>query len=115
LTQGYGKLSKNDIERFKKIFLKIKHMEIQVLEKEKNKIKFKVIGEDDTFCNILKKELWNDSDTEIAAYRIEHSIIDHPIFIFHSKKDVIKALNEAIDRIKKKNKEFLDAFKDAIK
>ncbi len=90
-------------------------MEIQILEKDKNKIKFKVIGENDTFCNALKKELWNDSDTEIAAYRTEHSLTDSPIFVFHSKKDALKALNNAIDEIKKKNKAFLDKFKDAVK
>lgn len=90
-------------------------MEIEILEKDKNKIKFKIKGEDNTFCNVLKEELWNDPDTEIAAYRIEHSLIDEIIFVFHSKKDVIKALNEAIDSIKKKNKAFFDAFKDAIK
>ena len=90
-------------------------MEIQVLEKEKNKVKFKVVGEDDTFCNILKNELWSDEDTEIAAYRTEHSIIDSPIFVFHSKKDAIKALNEAVDSVRKKNKAFLDKFKDTVK
>lgn len=90
-------------------------MEIQVLEKEKNKVKFKIIGEDDTFCNILKKELWNDEDTEIAAYRTEHSLTDSPVFVFHSKKDVIKALNEAVESLRKKNKTFLDEFKAAVK
>lgn len=90
-------------------------MELEILQKEKNKIKFKVVGEDDTFCNLLKKELWSDENTEIAAYEIPHSLVSSPIFTFHSKKDVIKALNDAIESIKKKNKEFIEEFKDAIK
>ena len=90
-------------------------MEIQILEKDKNKVKFKVVGENDTFCNILKKELWNDPDTEIAAYKIEHSLVGGPIFILHSKKDAVKALNEAVESLRKKNKTFLDKFKEAVK
>jgi len=90
-------------------------MEIEILEKEKNKIKFKIAGEDDTFCNIVKKELWNDPDTEIAAYTIPHSLVDSIIFTFHSKKDAMKALNDAVEGLKKKNKAFLDEIKSALK
>ena len=88
-------------------------MEIEILESDKNRLKFKIKGEDDTFCNILRKELWGDKDTEMAGYHIEHSLKDDIVFIFHSKKDVLKALNTAIDNIKKKNKEFLNAFDKA--
>ena len=85
-------------------------MELEILEKDKNKIKFKIKGEDDTFCNMLRKELWEDKDTEIAGYNIGHSLKDEIIFVLHSKKDPIKALNNAVEGLKKKNKEFLNAF-----
>ena len=35
------------------------YMEIEVLESTKNKLKFKIKGENHTFCNILREELDN--------------------------------------------------------
>ncbi|MBS3108456.1 DNA-directed RNA polymerase subunit L [Candidatus Woesearchaeota archaeon] len=89
-------------------------MELEILEKDKNKIRFKISGEDDTFCNLLRKELWEDKDTEIAGYNMGHSLKNEVVFVFHSKKDVLKALNIAIENIKKKNKEFLNAFNEGF-
>ena len=45
-------------------------MEIKVLEKKKNKLKLEIIGENHTFCNSLRKELWNDKafKVEIIAF-----------------------------------------------
>ncbi|MEK6940657.1 MAG: DNA-directed RNA polymerase subunit L [Nanoarchaeota archaeon] len=81
-------------------------MELEVIKKTKNLIKLKIKGEDHTFCNALTKELWADKDTEIAGYSIAHSLTEEPILTFESKKDVIKALNDAAERIKKTNKTF---------
>ena len=81
-------------------------MEVKVLEKDKGKLKLEVIGEDHTLMNALRKELWNDKDTEIAGYKIEHSLVGNPILIVEHKKDAKKALLDAVERLKKKNKEF---------
>ena len=81
-------------------------MEIEVLDKEKGKLRIKVIGEDHTLLNALRKELWSDKDTEVAGYKIEHSLIGDPILVVEHKKDAKKALLDAVDRLKKKNTDF---------
>ena len=84
-------------------------MEINFLEEAKNKIVFELKGEDHTFCNILREELWNDSSVKVAAYNISHPLIGVPKFFLEtdSKKNPKKALKDAISRLKKKNDELL--------
>jgi len=81
-------------------------MEIKVLENNKEKISIEVVEEDHTLMNVLRKELWNDKDTEVAGYKIEHSLISNPVLIVEHKKDAKKALLDAVERLKKKNKDF---------
>ena len=56
-------------------------MEIKVLEDEEGKLRLEVIGEDHTLLNALRKELWNDKDTEIAGYKIDHILVGNPVLI----------------------------------
>lgn len=87
-------------------------MEVVTLENEKNRIKFQINGEGHTFCNVLRKELWGDKNIDIAGYSIEHSLTSHPIFTVEvSKGDAKKALLDAVDRLKKLNKELKDKSK----
>ncbi len=90
-------------------------MDIKILEKNKNTIKVSIKGEDHTFCNALVKELWEDKDTDIAGYEIKHSLTEDPILTLQSKKDPVKAINDAIDRLKKQNKELREKFTAAVK
>ena len=77
-------------------------MEINVIEKSKNKLTFDLKGESHTFCNILKNELWNDKNVTVAAYRIKHPLVATPIFsIETSQKTPADALSDAIKRVKK--------------
>ena len=81
-------------------------MEIEVLESSKNRIKLKIKGETHTFCNILRRELWEDKSIKVAGYKIEKSLENEPIFIIETEgKDPKKALIEATQRLKKKFKE----------
>lgn len=84
-------------------------MELKVIEAEKGMLKLEIVGEDHTFCNILRKELWQDKDTEIAGYTIKHALVSNPILVVESK-DARKALIETANRLKKKNDEFLKKF-----
>tara|TARA_Y100000296_G_scaffold58895_1_gene67906 strand:+ start:150 stop:425 length:276 start_codon:yes stop_codon:yes gene_type:complete len=91
-------------------------MEINVIEKSKNKIVFELKGEDDTFCNALKDELYNDSNVKIASYRIDHPLINIPRFILEIKSgDVKKSLVDATKRLKKLSVKFHDDFKKVAK
>lgn len=91
-------------------------MEIKVIEKEKNKLKIEIIGEDHTFCNSLRKELWNDDDVKVAGYNIEHPLVSHPVLTLETeKKDPKKVLEAAIKRLKTRNEKIKDAVKPILK
>ncbi len=90
-------------------------MEIKVLKQEKNKIEFEIIGEDHTLCNAVRKELWDFDETDISAYRIEHSLISEPIMLVEtSKGDPLNAVLKANESLKKKIKDFKDEFNKKV-
>lgn len=87
-------------------------MEINILSKSKNKLNFELKGEDHTFCNILRNELWNDSTTKSAGYAMETGLIDIPKFTIETKGKIPKkALLDAASRLTKKAEEFLKKLK----
>lgn len=91
-------------------------MKIKVIEKEKNKLKLEIIGEDHTFCNSLRKELWNDKDVQVAGYNIDHPLVSNPVLTLETvNKDPKKALEAAISRLKKRNAKIRDSLKSISK
>jgi DNA-directed RNA polymerase subunit L len=87
-------------------------MELKIIEHTKKKLTFDIVGADHTFSNSLKKELWNDKNIKVSAYRIEHPLIGIPRFIIEtSDKEPEKTLLDAVKRIGKKNEQFVEAFK----
>ena len=86
-------------------------MELKILEDKKNILRFELKGEGHTLCNALKHELIADSNVEYATYNIAHPLIGIPEIIVKTKKGSPKdAIAKAISRLKKKNKEFQEAF-----
>lgn len=84
-------------------------MEIEILEKESNSIKFKVLGETHTILAILREELYEDSAVDFASYNVEHPLKDEAIFrLTTGRKDPVKALNEAVERIEDSISNFRD-------
>ncbi|MFH1455770.1 MAG: DNA-directed RNA polymerase subunit L [archaeon] len=91
-------------------------MEIIVLESTKTRLKFELVGKTHTLGNILAKELWQDKDIEFAGYHLEHPQTKNAVLIIEVKKgDPKKALIDAIARLEKQNKEFIDLVKKALK
>ncbi|MBN2458925.1 DNA-directed RNA polymerase subunit L [Candidatus Woesearchaeota archaeon] len=90
-------------------------MEIKILEDNKKRLVFELIGADHTLCNSLKKELWSDSATRAASYKIEHPLIGIPKFIVdtNGQKEPRQVLKSAVKRLQKMNSDFLSAFKKA--
>jgi DNA-directed RNA polymerase subunit L len=90
-------------------------MEIKVIEQNKKKIIFELIGADHTFCNALKKELLTDDNVKVATYAIAHPLINIPKFIVETgtQKEPAEVLKAGANRLMKLNKEFLAAFKKA--
>lgn len=91
-------------------------MKLKVIEQEKNKIRIEIIGETHTFCNALRKELWNDDDVKIAGYNIEHPLVANPVLTLETdKKDTKKVLEAAIKRLRDKNEKIREAVKSVSK
>ncbi len=87
-------------------------MELNILSKSKDKLNFELKGEDHTFCNILRKELWNDPTTKSTGYSMETGLTDILKFTIETKgKTPKKALLDAINRLNKKAEEFLKKLK----
>jgi DNA-directed RNA polymerase subunit L len=84
-------------------------MEVKILEKEKNRLKIEIAGEDHTFLNALKKELNNDKDIQISAYRIDHPLASKPEMLIEGK-DPLKSLTEANKRLKAEYEKVQKAF-----
>ena len=77
-------------------------MELNILEEKKNKLVFEIKGEGHTLSNALRKELWNDEHVKIAAYAIEHPLIEIPKFVVETDgADPKKTLMAAAKRIQK--------------
>ena len=87
-------------------------MELVSLEQSKNRLKFELKGEDHSFCNILKKELWHDKNVEISGYMVEPSLVSQPVFTVQVKSgEAKKAVLDAADRLKKLTKDLREQFK----
>jgi len=63
------------------------NMELELVEKGDDSILFKIIGEDHTFCNMLRAELAKDENVVSAVYTIEHPLTEPPKFYLKVKKD----------------------------
>ncbi len=92
-------------------------MEIKVVEETKNKLIIELKGETHTFCNALKKELWNDSHVKIAGYNIAHPLVGTPKIIVETdgKETPKKALTEAAKRLGSKAEKFKKEFIKGVK
>ncbi|RME31173.1 hypothetical protein D6789_03505 [Candidatus Woesearchaeota archaeon] len=88
-----------------------RNMELNVIEKKKGRLVFELPGEDHTFCNALKTELWNDKDVKAATYSVKHPLLPVPKFIIEAKTDALKALKGAIERLQKQYRTMGTAFK----
>ena len=82
----------------------------------KNKIEVDLIGEDHTFCNLLRENLQKDPDVVYAAYNISHPYVAEPKLTVETKgkKKPKDAILNAAEAIRKDNNEFLELFKKAI-
>jgi DNA-directed RNA polymerase subunit L len=86
-------------------------MDLIVLEQDKQRLKFEIKGEDHTFCNALRKELWHDKNVDISGYYVEHSLVSEPVFTVQVQKgDPKKVVLDAVDRLKKWNKDLKQQF-----
>jgi DNA-directed RNA polymerase subunit L len=83
-------------------------MELKIIEKAKKKLIIDVIGEDHTFCNALKEELWNDKHVQVASYSIDHPLERKPHIVVETDGEETpeEALIAAAKRVGKEAAKF---------
>ncbi len=91
-------------------------MEVKVISKTKNELRFEIIGEDHTFCNLLQNVLLEDKNVEIAGYDQPHPLIRSSIVYMRTKRDASpeKILLNALSNIQARNNEFNEKFAKAV-
>jgi len=91
-------------------------MELKLITQNKTKLKIGIKGETHTFCNVLRRELFNDDKVAVAGYNLEHSLDSFPVFIVETDSGSPKAsLLKAAERLKKKTKDLREQIKKSIK
>ena len=91
-------------------------MEVNVLEHDKNRLKFELVGETHTFANLITKELWKDPSVVVSGYNQKHPQTEKvTVFLETEKKDAKKVLLDTIEFLKKDATEFKTKFKKALK
>jgi len=89
-------------------------MEVKIIKDNKDMAQVELVGENATFANLLKEELYEDTAVQSAAYITEHPLTSSPNIIVRTKgKTPMKALKDAAARIEKKAAEFETKFKKA--
>ena len=83
-------------------------MELEILERKKDKLKILVRGESHTFLNILRENAWAAGASN-ASYIIEHPYLSEPKIIVKSdnpKRTLSNAVQLVIDQASDFGKEF---------
>ncbi|MEM5828470.1 MAG: DNA-directed RNA polymerase subunit L [Candidatus Aenigmatarchaeota archaeon] len=90
-------------------------MEVKVLKEEKNVLLVELVGESETFANLLREELWNVRGVVEAAYIREHPELSQPkLWIKTEGINAREALKIAIDNLIKKLKDLKEKYKKAL-
>ncbi len=91
-------------------------MEVKILEQEKNRLKFELVGESYTLANLITKSLWDDSDVTVSGFNLEHPQASNVVILLETKKkDAKKVLLDSINSVQKTMTEFQKKAKKAAK
>ncbi|MEM5830108.1 MAG: DNA-directed RNA polymerase subunit L [Candidatus Aenigmatarchaeota archaeon] len=90
-------------------------MEVKVLREDNNVLLIELVGESETFANLLREELWNVKGVIEAAYIREHPELTQPkLWIKTEGINAREALKIAIDNLIKKLKELKEKYKKSL-
>ena len=92
-------------------------MELELLKKEGTVVELRIIGEDHTFCNPIRKNLHEDESVVTAAYSVEHPLLAHPKFYVKTKggRSPYYALVRASRKLEKDCRDFRQKLKKALR
>ncbi len=90
-------------------------MEPKIIENSRYEIKFEVVGEGHSFCNLLRKTLLEEPAVEFAGYSIDHPLLSNPVFTLRTKRRQANVvLREALEKMLARTEEFRKKFKQAV-
>ena len=80
-------------------------------------MRIQIEGQDHTFCNAIKEELYNDKHVDAASYMIEHPLKKIPKMVVETDGSVAprQAFIAAAQRLIKTSSKFLKEVKKEIK
>ena len=86
-------------------------MEIQILKDEKNELEIKL--DNQTIAEIVRVYLNKDSNVKFSAWKKDHATETFTLKIVSEGKSAKKALEDAIEKIKKDLSKYAEEFKKA--
>jgi len=92
-------------------------LRLKVIKRGPNDLEIEIEGEGHTFCNVLRKELYEDKAVVYAGYTIDHPLVGIPRFYVRTdgSESPEEALLKAAQRIAEKAREFREQFKEAVR
>lgn len=91
-------------------------MKIRILEKSEKSMRFEIIGEGHTFCNLLRDFLLKNPDVDFAAYKIDHPLVSNPVFYVRTRESrPEEALKKAAEDVIRALEEFKEKFSSVMK
>lgn len=85
-------------------------MNLKVLQRSKNELKFEIQGEGHTFCNLLQYVLLQDKGVEMAGYDVPHPLVPNAVLYIRTKRESTpeKALSRALAKVGEMSNELLE-------
>jgi DNA-directed RNA polymerase subunit L len=91
-------------------------MELKIIERDENRIRMEIRGEDHTFLNVLNSVLLEDDEVVFTTYEIKHPrISDSVLFVRTKKEDPITVLHRAASILSGRCKEFKESWRECQK
>lgn len=92
-------------------------MEIKVIEDTKTRFVFELPKVSHGFCNMLKDQLWKESHVKVAAYKVEHPLVNIPMFIVETDGSTSpkNALLGAVKKLDNVSDKLIKEFKKELK
>ena len=92
-------------------------MKLKIIKRGANDLELEIEGEGHTFCNVLRKTLYEDPAVEFAGYSIDHPLVGVPRFYVRTdgSESPEEALIKAARRIAERAREFRELFEQALR
>jgi DNA-directed RNA polymerase subunit L len=86
-------------------------LDIRVIENSKYVLVAEILGEEHSFCNLLRRTLLEEESVDFAGYMIEHPLLANPVFTLRTKRRQANVvLREGLEKMLARTEEFRKRF-----